>query len=106
MIYCNPVPIAAACLLGKEVVNDALNTIFLAIVDLIKYNRNLSLNFGFCRISIANKGLKVTFAQDYKVSCEDKQFEHQMKRAITPVSNTWKSSYTKTFASSTLGTLL
>ncbi len=29
-----------------------------------------------------------------------------MKRAITPVSNTWKSSYTKTFASSTLGTLL
>lgn len=29
-----------------------------------------------------------------------------MKRAITPVSNTWKSSYTKTFANSTLGTLL
>ena len=29
-----------------------------------------------------------------------------MKRAITPVSNTWKSSYTKTFAQSTLGTLL
>lgn len=106
MIYCNPVPIAAACLLGKEVVNDALNTIFLAIVDLIKYNRNLNLNFGFCRISIVNKGLKVTFAQDYKVSCGDKQFEHQMKRAITPVSNTWKSSYTKTFAQSTLGTLL
>ena len=29
-----------------------------------------------------------------------------MKRAITPVSQTWKSSYTKTFAQSTLGTLL
>jgi hypothetical protein len=29
-----------------------------------------------------------------------------MKRSITPVSNTWKSSYTKTFAQSTLGTLL
>jgi len=31
MIYCNPVPIAAACLLGKDVVQDALTTIFLAI---------------------------------------------------------------------------
>jgi len=31
MIYCNPVPIAAACLLGADVVTSALNTIFLAI---------------------------------------------------------------------------
>lgn len=68
MIYCNPVPIAAATLLGKEVVNDALNTIFLAIVDLIKYNRDLNLNFGFARISIVNRGLKVTFAQDFSSS--------------------------------------
>ena len=29
-----------------------------------------------------------------------------MKRAITPVSGAWKSSYTKTFAQSTLGTLI
>lgn len=57
-IYCNPVPIAAATLLGKEVVNDALNTIFLAIIDLIKYNKDINLNFGFARISIVNRGLK------------------------------------------------
>ena len=76
MIYCNPVPIAAACLLGKEVVTDALNTIFLAIVDLIKYNRNLSLNFGFARISINNRGLKVNFSSDYKCSCADKTIEN------------------------------
>ena len=69
MIYCNPVPIAAACLLGKEVVTDALSTIFLAIVDLIKYNRDLSLNFGFARITIANRGLKVIFAENYKHQC-------------------------------------
>lgn len=106
MIYCNPVPIAAACMLGKDVVQDALNTIFLAIVDLIKYNRDLRLDFGFCRIGIANRGLKATFMTDFKGACSDKTFEHQMKRAITPVSQTWKSSYTKTFAQSTLGTLL
>ena len=106
MIYCNPVPIAAACLLGKEVVTDALNTIFLAITDLIKYNRDLRLDFGFARVAIVNRGLKITFSNDYKSTCQDKTIETQMKRAITPVSQTWKSSYTKTFAQSTLGTLL
>ena len=29
-----------------------------------------------------------------------------MKRSVTPVSTWWKTSYTKTFASSTLGTLI
>jgi hypothetical protein len=106
MIYCNPVPIAAACLLGKDVVTDALNTIFLAIVDLIKYNRDLNINFGFARVRISNRGLKVVYATDFNVSCGDKQFEQQMKRSVNPVSDTWKSSYTKTFAQSTLGTLL
>lgn len=76
MIYCNPVPIAAATMLGKEVVTDALNTIFLAITDLVKYNRDIHLNFGFCRISIVNRGLKVTFTQDYSDSVRDKQFEN------------------------------
>ena len=37
MLYCNPVPIAAACLLGKDVVQDALDALFLAITDLVKY---------------------------------------------------------------------
>ena len=75
MIYCNPVPIAAACLLGKDVVTDALNTIFLAIVDLIKYNRDLNINFGFARVRISNRGLKVVYATDFNGSCGDKQFE-------------------------------
>lgn len=50
MIYCNPVPIAAACLLGKDVVTDALNTIFLAIRDLVKYDKDLLLQFNFGNI--------------------------------------------------------
>ena len=55
---------------------------------------------------VLNRGLKVVFNPDFSGGCVDKQFENQMKRAITPVSNNWKSSYTKTFAQSTLGTLL
>jgi hypothetical protein len=52
MIYCNPVPIATACLLGADVVKDALNTIFLAITDLVKYGKDIELPFGFCTIRI------------------------------------------------------
>ena len=65
MIYCNAVPIAAACLLGKDVVTDALNTLFLAIIDLVKYGKDINLQFGFCAIRIINKDLKVTFANNF-----------------------------------------
>ncbi len=106
MIYCNPFPIAAACLLGKDVVQDALNTIFLAIQDLVKFNRDIVLQFGFACMSIIGRSLKTQFAHNFTESLVDKQFENTMKRSTTPVSHTWKSSYTKTFAKSTLGTLI
>ena len=43
MIYCNPVPIAAACLMGKDVVQDALDAIFLGIIDLTKFGKRYLL---------------------------------------------------------------
>ena len=36
-IFCNPVPIAAACFIGKEIVDSTLNAIFNAVIDLTKY---------------------------------------------------------------------
>jgi hypothetical protein len=106
MVYCNPVPIAAGCLLGKDVVTDALNTIFQAIIDLVKYNKDLILQFGFGNIQVIGRSLKAVFTQNFAESIKDKQFENTMKRSTTPVSTIWKTSYTKTFANSTLGTLL
>jgi hypothetical protein len=40
-IYCNPVPIAAACFLGKEVVESTINAIFAAVADLTKYGKQM-----------------------------------------------------------------
>ena len=60
-IYANPVPVAAAAMLGVDVVTDALNTIFLAIKDLIKYDRNIDLAFGFCNVRCCNKKLSTVF---------------------------------------------
>ena len=43
MIYANPVPIAAAIRMGQQVVSDTMNTIFLAIKDMIKFGMNICL---------------------------------------------------------------
>ncbi len=50
--------------------------------------------------------MKAVFTPNFAESVKDKQFENTMKRSTTPVSTIWKTSYTKTFANSTLGTLL
>jgi len=80
MIYCNPVPIAAACCMGKDVVEDALKTIFLAVRDLIKYDKNLNIAFGFSNVRIINKGLRADFSSNLGQIVTDKSFETTMKR--------------------------
>ena len=65
-IYANPVPVAAAAMLGRDVVTDALNTIFLAVQDLIKYDKNIDLAFGFCNVRFSNRNLKVVFSETVK----------------------------------------
>jgi hypothetical protein len=60
-IYANPVPVAAAACLGVDVVTDALNTLYLAIQDLIKYDKDIDLAFGFCNVRFLSRNLKVVF---------------------------------------------
>lgn len=47
--------------MGKDVTTDALRTLFLAIVDLIKYDKNVDLAFGFCNVRMINKKLTTVF---------------------------------------------
>lgn len=61
MTFCNPVPIAAACYLHKNVVVEGLNAIFNAIYDLVQYGKNILLKFGFCNLALANGTLSYTF---------------------------------------------
>ena len=105
-IYANPVPVAAAACLGKDVVTDALNTIFLAVKDLIKYDKNIDLAFGFCNVRFTHRNLKVVFADDLSKEVGGYKFENQMVRQKSPVATLWKTSYNDTFMKSTLGTLV
>ena len=106
MIYCNPVPIASASLLSKDVVSGAMSAFIKAIADLVKYGRNVDLNFGFCRMSLFNKNLKVTFRNDFSQEISNKDFETKMARATSPVSQTWKQTYGQTWARSTMSKLV
>ena len=106
MIYANPVPVAAACHMGKEVVEDALRTIFLAIQDLIKFDHNISLQFGFAQVSFINKNMKVAFAPYLTSEVKDKDFETTMRRSNSPVGQTWRTNTMTSFWSSNMGTMI
>lgn len=106
MIYANAVPIAAGCQMGKDVVEDTLRTIFLAVQDLIKDNRNITLQFGFATINFTNRGLKCVFASHLSRELKDKEFETTMRRSNSPVSTTWRTNTQSEFFKSSLGTLI
>ena len=63
-IYANPVPVASGACMGADVTKDALNTMFRAIVDLIKYDKNVDLAMGFCNVRLVGKTLSTVFKGD------------------------------------------
>jgi len=106
MIYCNPVPIAASCYLGKAVVQEALDQFFHAIIDLVKYGRDIELRFGFANVHIQNKTLKAVFKPEFKTLVNDKKYESKMKKSEVPASTAWKTTYNQSWGKSTLSTLM
>lgn len=79
-IYANPVPVANGACMGKDVTQDCLNTLFRAIIDLIKYDKNVDLAMGFCNVRMIGKTLSVVFRSDLVQEIKAPQFEHQMVR--------------------------
>lgn len=67
-------------MLGADVVKDALNTIFLAIQDLIKLDKNIDLAFGFANVRCTGRNLSVVFKDELSSSIGSAQFESQMIR--------------------------
>lgn len=105
-IYANPVPIANGACMGKDVTTDTLNTLFLAIQDLIKYDKNIDLAFGFCNVRFQGRGLSTVFKADLTRCIGNSKFEEQMVRQKSPVSTLWRSQYSDAWAQSTLGSLV
>ena len=63
MTYLNPVPIAAGCFLNAGFVQEALGTIFRAVIDLVMRGYNLELDFEDCvSVCIMDKKVKAVFS--------------------------------------------
>lgn len=107
MIYCNPYPISAGCMVSKDVVKDGLEAFWAAVIDLIKLDHDINLNFGFCRIVIDDKNLKVKFGTTFVSSIRGRKFQNKnMKRSLSPCSTFWRTSYNKAWGKSNLGSML
>lgn len=105
-IYANPVPVASAAMLGVDVVKDALATLFLAIQDLIKLDKNIDLAFGFCNVRFTGRNMKTVFLSDLNRTVGHAKFEEQMVRQRSPVSTLWTTKYEDKWGKSTLGSLV
>lgn len=92
--------------MGKDVTVDTLNTLFLAIQDLIKYDKNIDLAFGFCNVRFQGRNLSVAFRDNLSKCIGSSKFEEQMVRQKSPVSTLWRSQYSDAWAQSTLGSLV
>lgn len=92
--------------MGKDVTVDALETLFRAIVDLIKYDKNIDLAFGFANIRMINRKLSFVFKDSLVQEIKAPNFEHQMARQKSPVSTLWTTSYDQKWGRSTLGSLV
>ena len=66
--------------MGKDVTQDALNTMFRAMVDLIKYDKNLDIAMGFCNVRMIGKTLSYVFEDSLTMEVGAPTFEHQMAR--------------------------
>lgn len=107
MTYCNPVPIAAACYLHKNVVSDALNAIFNSIYDLITMGKNIMLKFGFLNVYFMDKNLTYSFSPDITTVMQNvHETKPKMTRGITPISQNWKVTKVNKWERSNLSSLL
>ena len=94
--------------MGKDVVDDALQAIFTAIEDLIRLDKDINLQMGFCAMKFTNRKLLVHFAPTLSKEVANKDFENNMRRTkvMSPVNSLWTTNAKMMFAQSDLGKLV
>jgi len=77
--------------MGKDVVDDSLQAIFTAIEDLIRLDRDINLQMGFCAMKFTSRKLLVHFASNLSKDIANQDFENNMRRTkvMSPVANHW-----------------
>lgn len=105
MVFCNPVPIAAACFLDKTVVADSLNAIWSAVRDLVNQGRSLNLQFNFAVLVFESHALRVTFSKNLIDSVNRKDYQYRMRRSDDACASFWRTTNEQRWRSSALSSL-
>lgn len=106
MVFVNPVPIAHAAQMGPDVVKDCMAAIFGAVEDLIKQDKDISLQMGFANLRFTNRALRVHFADYLSKELASKEMETTMRRMRSPVATMWTTNTTDMFRASAMGNLV
>ncbi|OMJ81904.1 hypothetical protein SteCoe_17545 [Stentor coeruleus] len=105
MIFCNPVPIAQACYLDKNVIRDAHKAIFNCIKELTKLGRVLHIPFNFSVIVINNMSLQAQFTREFATTVNNAGYEMRMRKSDDPCRTFWKTTSEDKWRSSVLSKL-
>ena len=92
--------------MGKDLVDDTIEAILTAIEDLVRLDKDILLQMGFCVMKFTNRTLKVVFAHYLSKELADKDVEERMRRSNSPVSSLWKTNTSAMFGQSNLGKLV
>ena len=79
MIYCNPVPIAMSCYLGKNVVVSAHKAFFKAISDLTQLGKKMIIDMKFCSLKIVNKNLYYQYRPGFERGLNTPKYELKLR---------------------------
>ncbi|CAG9321571.1 unnamed protein product [Blepharisma stoltei] len=105
MIFCNPVPIAQACYIDKNVVVDTHRAIFSAIKELATAGRSITIPFNFAVIIISNLTLETRFNQNFAQNTNSKYYEAKMRKSDVPCATFWQTTSQDKWRSSALSSL-
>jgi nucleoid DNA-binding protein len=105
MVYCNPVPIASASYLDKNIVVDTHNALWRAIADLTQQGRTVHVQFNFAVLTFSNLDLSVRFNGSLASSVNSKDYEMKMRRSDAASADHWRTSYRQKWNSSILSSL-
>ena len=82
MIYCNPVPIAAAAELDKNVTESILASFARAVCDLTELGKSLDIQIGPCHIKINNRNMTHSYPSNFCSGLNNTEYEKTLKKSL------------------------
>jgi len=85
--FLNVKPIAAGCYFREDVIHSAIKAFFQAVIDLIKRDYNLHLDFNGAKVIVLNRNLTVKFSPIFTNAVQSTTVKVKAK----PISSIWRS---------------